>query len=261
MKKSSYEVEVIINGKPAKEYSHDGKIFIEGREGTKFSLRFHNDSWWRKLFVPAIDGLSIIDGKPASYKSSGYIVNGHSTITIDGWRENTEEVAEFYFSSPERAYAHRINKDGNLGVIGVAVFDERIEAYSYHYYYGENDMSNYYQTQYYLNEQPSVTTLNLTCGGQLEAAATTPDTLSMPRECCSVSNSAVSQSIGTGWGDTKKSKITTVEFKAKDAPESIFEIFYNTREQLELMGVDFKKTPLYVAPQAFPGQYCKPPQD
>lgn len=253
MKKSSYEVEVLVNGKPAKEYSHDGKIFIEGREGTKFSLRFHNNTWSKKLFIPTIDGLSIIDGELASYKSSGYIVDGYGTITVDGWRKNTNEVAEFYFSSPDRAYAHRVDKGGNLGVIGVAVFDERIEPTTY--FCGGTTTIADYQPKYF-DTQSTTPLWNFTGGSQcsMRSAANSVD-------YCSMSNTPVSKSLGTGWGDTKKSDVTTVEFKAMANPEAIFEIFYNTREQLESIGIDFKKAPLYVAPQAFPAQYCKPPQD
>jgi hypothetical protein len=254
MKKSSYEVEVLVNGKPAKEYSHDGKIFIEGREGTKFSLRFHNNTWSKKLFIPTIDGLSIIDGELASYKSSGYIVDGYGTVTIDGWRKNTNEVAEFYFSSPDRAYAHRVDKGGNLGVIGVAVFDEKIEPIPY-YCGGSTTVINY--TSPYLDNVKTATPLWNFIGGSQYSMGPYANSVNY----CSLSNTPVSKSLGTGWGNTKKSNVTTIEFKAMSSPETIFEIFYNTREQLESMGIDFKKAPLYMAPQAFPAQYCKPPQD
>ena len=84
MLKQSYELEVLINGKAAKEYGHDGKFYIEGREGTRFSIRIKNNSYARKLFVPTIDGLSVMNGEEGDFESSGYIVQGYGSITIDG---------------------------------------------------------------------------------------------------------------------------------------------------------------------------------
>ena len=72
---------------------------------------------------------------------------------------------------------------------------------------------------------------------------------------------SVSQEVGTGWGEEKESYVTTVSFEQEDRADTIFEIYYNTREQLEKMGIDFKKKPLYISPQAFPGNYCQPPEN
>src|SRR5207245_1882656 len=94
------------------------------RKDTKFSIKIRNNSYSRKLFVPTVDGLSIMDGKDADYHSGGYIVQGHSSITIDGWRTSDKDVAEFFFSSPEGSYRKQMHKGDNLGIIGVAVFDE-----------------------------------------------------------------------------------------------------------------------------------------
>ena len=124
MLKQSYEVEVLVNGKPAKEYAHSGKVYIEGRKGTHFSIRIRNNSYSRKLFIPTIDGLSVMNGETGDFNSSGYIVSSHDSITIDGWRTSDKEVAEFFFSSPEGSYAKKIKNGDNLGVIGVAVFEE-----------------------------------------------------------------------------------------------------------------------------------------
>ncbi len=69
-----------------------------------------------------------------------------------------------------------------------------------------------------------------------------------------------SQDLGTGWGNSRRSEVTTVEFEREGHPTAMFEVYYNTREQLERQGVNFKREPLYATPNAFPGQYCKPPQ-
>jgi len=125
MLKSTFEFEVLVNGHPAKEFYHKGNSYIEGKEGSKFSLRMRNNSSNKALFVPTVDGLSIMDGKEASFDSRGYIVPAYDAITIDGWRTSDDKVAEFFFASPKSSYAKKMHKGNNLGVIGCAVFKER----------------------------------------------------------------------------------------------------------------------------------------
>lgn len=273
MIKSSYEVEILVNGKPLKEYVHDGKLYIEGREGTKFSLRVRNNSAQRKLFIPSIDGLSVMDGKDASFDSSGYIVQPYSTLTIDGWRTSNKEVAEFFFSSPNDSYGKKKGKGNNLGVIGCAVFGEKVKP-SIQYYDNRDVWPDIFPNQKWGNGYPFYTTSTYSGSGTIslntsdikwEASSLSAD--SSGKVNAMYMNSAgdvrkfTNQELGTGWGDRKKSEVTLVDFDREAEPREVFEILYNTREQLEKIGISFAKAPVYVAPQAFPGQFCEPPQN
>ena len=238
MTKSNYEVEVLINGKPVKEYIHDGKVYIEGRKETRFSLRLRNNSWQRKLFIPSIDGLSVMNGEECSFDSSVYIVKPYSSVTIDGWRVSDSEVAEFYFSSSSDSYRKRMGKGNNLGVIGVAVFSEKYKMPIINSFY-----CNHSQTEFPRYTLSSATALN-------NASLSTSG----------ASVRSMSQDLGTGWGESKRSEVVSVEFDRENHEDTMFEIFYNTREQLQKLGINFKREPLYVTPQSFPGQFCKPPK-
>lgn len=286
MYKSSYEVEILINGKPAKEYRHEDKVYIEGRQGTRFSIKIRNNSFSRKLFVPTVDGLSVMNGEEGSYKSSGYIVKGYDSITIDGWRTSDKDVAEFFFSSPEGSYRKEMDKGNNIGMIGVAVFDEvyRQPVYTispcYHTHYAQT--TNY---PYWTNTCGGVngcTIANAGGGGggatqgggvgsgtsglnsltaQFNASNNIQQAGNIKSAMCSANvGSSPAQALGTGFGDQKHSEVTSVSFERVSSPDVIFEIHYNTREELEKAGICFKKEPLYVTPSAFPGQYCKPPK-
>ena len=125
MIKQNYEMEVFVHGKPIKEYIHQNKIYIEGRKNSAFSIKLRNNSSEKALFVLTIDGLSVLDGKDASFDSRGYIINGYDSMTVNGWRMNDNEVAQFFFSSPDESYRKRMSKGNNLGVIGLAVFTEK----------------------------------------------------------------------------------------------------------------------------------------
>jgi hypothetical protein len=278
MQKSNYEVEVLVNGKPLKEYLHEGRMYVEGREGTTFSLRLRNSTGSRKLFVPSIDGLSVMNGEEARHDSSGYIVRPWSAVTVDGWRTSDESVAEFYFSRPDDSYRKRMERGNNLGVIGVAVFSEKempqpvvIKEYlppHHHchrsYCWGckqfhcrcDGCNSNIYPVRFGLD----MTTGQFAGFSANTVAMGDIGTVSLNAMNESHSMKAMSQQgIGTGWGDAKRSEVVSVEFERKGAADTLFEIYYNTREQLEAAGVNMKRGALEVAPQAFPGQYCKPP--
>ncbi len=75
--------------------------------------------------------------------------------------------------------------------------------------------------------------------------------------------SDLSAGIGTGFGDSKYAPVRTVDFERSSSnPDSLITIYYNTREKLEEMGVEFKRV-VNVAPSAFPKEedgYCIPPK-
>lgn len=271
MLKSSYEVEILINGKPAKEYYHNGKTYIEGRKGTRFSIKLKNNSYSRKLFVPTIDGLSIMNGEEGSYNSSGYIVKGYSSITIDGWRTSDKDVAEFFFSSPDGSYRKKMDKGNNLGLIGVAVFDEVYHAPTYTYtpcYCPNCWPHGTISSPTWPNGTYTCGTGNDVIGSSFNLKALSSNDVSnvsnnynMQVMSFKESGSSPSQALGTGFGESKHSEVTSVEFDRKSNPDTIFEIYYNTREELEKTGICFKKESLYVTPEAFPGNYCKRPQN
>src|ERR1035437_516469 len=261
MIKSQFEFEVLVNGSSAKEYSHQGNYYIEAKEGSKFSLRLRNNSNQRALFVPTVDGLSVMSGDEASFKSRGYIVKAYDAITIDGWRTDKNTVAQFFFSNPKASYAQKINKGGNLGVIGCAVFQEITQIHTYDIM--TDLVTTYPKIQpWYFNVGTGGTTQTsnypLTNSQQCNtfySAASGNTTLS-----CSNVTPGMSAGVATGFGEDKHSPTITVEFDKQPTPAAVFSFYYNTRKNLEAMGVEFKK-PVYVTPSAFPNEegYCKRP--
>jgi len=244
----NFEVQVLVNGRQVEEYCKDGRIFIEGRPGSKYSLRVKNNSNSRILAVPTIDGLSVIDGKEAGYDSRGYIIGKYSSVTIDGWRTSDETVAEFCFSSPEDSYVKKGGGDTkNKGVIGVAIFYEKDHIENWIDLRLEKTRSHprppFYPYWFATDNTFSSThtTVTLSCSGILRS----PE-----------------QKVGTGFGKEKESRVEKVEFDRNKRPVAVFEILYNTREELEKMGVIQKNRTGYISPSAFPkeNEYCKRPK-
>lgn len=98
---------------------------VIGRAGQRYELRFKNNTDTRLEIVASVDGLDVLDGKPAAITKRGYLVEPGSGITIDGWRTSLNSVAAFRFGSVENSYAGKKYGDSrNVGVIGIAVFYE-----------------------------------------------------------------------------------------------------------------------------------------
>jgi hypothetical protein len=106
-------------------FAHEGRQFLLGSAGDRYTIRLVNPTPTRIEAVVSVDGLDVLDGKTASLSKRGYVVPAFGTATIDGWRTSMDSVASFRFSSVRDSYAARTGGDRNVGVIGVACFRER----------------------------------------------------------------------------------------------------------------------------------------
>ncbi len=105
-------------------FAADGRTYVVGQAGQRYSIRITNDTGGRYEVVGSVDGLDVVDGRPAAYGKRGYIVAPYSTFTIDGFRTSDDTVAAFRFASVRESYASRTGDDRNVGVIGLAFFAE-----------------------------------------------------------------------------------------------------------------------------------------
>lgn len=103
-----------------------GGRFVVGKKGREYQIKIKNLSNARVEAVLSVDGLDVIDGKPASTKKRGYIVNPKQTLVVKGFRTSHEAVASFKFSSVGSSYANlRHGETRNVGVVGLAVYHEK----------------------------------------------------------------------------------------------------------------------------------------
>lgn len=112
-------------GRPLPGYQVGGKTFAVGESGERYTIWLENRTPARFEVVVSVDGLDVIDGKSAAFGKRGYLINPHSSLEIDGFRQSEDTVAAFRFGSVRGSYAARKGDDRNVGVIGVAVFHER----------------------------------------------------------------------------------------------------------------------------------------
>ena len=99
--------------------------FVVGEEGRRYSIIVRNRSDLRLEVVLSVDGLDVLDGQTASFRKRGYVIRPHGQVNVDGFRQSTEAVAAFRFSSVRESYANqKYGETRNVGVIGIAVFNE-----------------------------------------------------------------------------------------------------------------------------------------
>jgi hypothetical protein len=103
----------------------NGRTLILGADGDRYKIVVRNSTTARFEVVASVDGLDVIDGKPADPHRRGYIVDPHDVLVIDGFRTSDANVAAFRFGRVADSYAARTSGDRNVGVVGLAIFSER----------------------------------------------------------------------------------------------------------------------------------------
>lgn len=275
MTHNSYKFEVLINGSPVAEYSHESDTYIEGREGSEFTLRFKNTGSKRVLVVMSVDGLSVMDGETASYSSNGYIVDPYGSIKIPGWRLSDEEVAKFYFATKKDSYAKSKNKDLDVGVVGCVVFEEDTPEY-------ERFIKEYiiekekcvpcpcphvhpydpcpwtpYPNPVWCGDNTFNLTTSATNTGAVAELNVSAQNSSKQLSVEPTAQVFTAQNLGAGFGEATDHHVEAVSFKRENSPSATMSIYYDDRKGLQAKGVYLGHSH---KADAFPGQFCKPPK-
>jgi hypothetical protein len=118
-------MDVLVDSVPVKPVAYAGRSYLPvSRLGTEYEIRIWNHGPRRIAAIVSVDGLSVINGRPASEWGSGYIVDARSSIVIKGWRRDLETVNAFTFEPREKSYATRMGHPENVGVIGLLAIEE-----------------------------------------------------------------------------------------------------------------------------------------
>ena len=245
---SSYQVEVLVDGRPARTYWHDGETFVLGRLGERYTIRVSNHTGRRVEAVVSVDGRDVIDGRPGDFaRKRGYLIPAWGEVEIDGWRLSQWQAAAFRFSSVADSYAGRMGNARHVGVIGVAIFPER--AYrprpvipSIPYRDGDDRAREGHGLNGSIENEASPSTRNATAPARspslAESTESAPAAKSAPSE--SLAQRRSRPGLGTGFGEAVNSPIREVEFVRANPsePSVILGLRYNDRSGLLAMGID-----------------------
>ena len=260
---NQYELSVVVNSRPVTEYVHQGLVFVEGRANSSYELQIKNNSYERIMAIPSVDGLGVIDGKPAGSESPGYIIEPYQTLNIPGWKVDDNFAAEFQFGASKSSYSNRTGKgQKNVGVIGLMVFRPRpspqafINAYSF-----TSTMTG--TPSPVTSGTPSPDWNTPTSGGLVGGSILMNNAMlggnaamrgiAIPSGgAASLSKGPVTQSLGTEYGDATAFQTTTTTFDKRDPdfPDALMAVYYDDAAGLEARGIilSYRNT----APQAFP---------
>lgn len=250
------------NGNALVGTNHEGQLYVAGKKGTRYQVRVRNKTNKRLCVVVTVDGRNVITGKPGDHRDSGHVLDPYDSWVFQGWRTSSTQVAAFEFGKKEEAYSSQMGSPENVGIIGVAVFEEyelapiiktvrELVPVPYPVY------PNPWVPQY---PQPlrfwyGDSTINPVYGGVSNhsvASATNPIATGQQ------------QALGTGWGEAVTSTVTRTEFKrATESPCEVISIRYDSLKALQSRGIMVKPSAKrQTVPQAFPENgenYCVPP--
>jgi len=117
------------NGDPLEAVHVGDRTFVVGQAGQRYSIVLQNHTAHRFEAVGTVDGLDVINGKPGTFDNRGYVLMPHATLEIEGFRTSTAAVAAFRFAAVADSYAAQTGSARNVGVIGIAFFSERGDAF------------------------------------------------------------------------------------------------------------------------------------
>lgn len=275
----AYTGHVHVRGRPVKEVHFRGRTYIEGRKGTEYTLHFGNPYMMsydlkrsplhgtRVLVIPSVDGLCVIDGKPAGRNSPGFIVEHGQKIDIPGWMVNSSTAAKFTFwpqdARGEQTYVEELSKSGanvdlgNQGLIGFLVLEEEIPDTI-------SPPISTWEVDHSLTPRGIGSSSDL---GMMASANLAQTSLNCSGQATMDSFSAEDTGMGTKFGEATDFRTRTGEFKrGKVVGEIVIE--YDTLRGLKDRGIPvhlFKgSNKMYGERSAFPADQelgCTPPPD
>jgi len=236
------EVWITSDGESLPIFYVDGLHYLLGQRGVPYEIWLVNRTDARLEAVVSVDGRDVITGRRADYQSDrGYILYPGEELQIEGFRTSLDSVAAFEFADVSESYAARMGDPSNVGVIGVALFEEDERGEPVPIAGGEASDDEYYPPP---SSQPSPKAKAAPGAG---AAAD----MAMEEEA---------QGLGTKYGDQVGSQAEIVPFKRKDQdrPLELIGLYYDDRRGLEAKGVEFPDDMRYHSldpdgPNPFPG--------
>jgi len=246
------------NGRPVKIYAHEGRFFIESREGTEYAIEIkNNNSFWGEA-VAAVEGLSVMNGKKASVSDYGYVIPAFGSLRVKGYRKNLEEVGAFVFTKKEKSYAAADKGEPtNVGVIAVAVWREKSSVI-----YSTYPVSSWlYATPPQFGTTTSAVwsvptySTGLVLGG-FSGGSPQAENVSLSCLSCSTTDSF---DHGTTWGQKVQDKVSTTTFERETNLLTQFSIFYNSKENLQALGIKLVEEKVINYPTPFPASFATPP--
>lgn len=237
------------DGRVLPQTPHRGQTWLPGEPGHRYAVRLRNTGPQRVLVVLSVDGVNAITGQTADTRQAGYVLSPWQELDVEGWRKSMGTVAGFVFVDPSDSYATRTGRPDNVGVIGIAVYDEKPTAT------GIARIADAHPSTPRMERQPQPAAQARSAEA---AAAPTADTAAR-----GYSPAPAAPSLGTGHGRIESSQAHTTTFARQSRPAQVVQLRYDTWQGLLAQGVPvsppYHRQHRYDAPQAFPNGFVPDP--
>jgi hypothetical protein len=205
------------------QYRHRGVDWIAGDPGHRYSVRLSNTSGERVLVVLSIDGVNAVTGQTAHPSQAGYVLEPWQSTQVNGWRKSMDDVAQFVFTDLPDSYAARTGRPENVGVIGIAVFQQARHEYA----------PPIHQPRERYGRDASGAREGDAAASRAESAAP-----SSARAGKAIARDQAGQVLGTGHGEREWSPVSHTGFeRATRAPAQVTQLRYDDYRTLVARGV------------------------
>lgn len=240
---------------------HTGQAFTEVPTGYtgEYQVRLTNNWPARRLAVLSVDGINVVDGSDAGYDGPGYVLEPFASVTVKGFLRSNAECARFQFADATASYAAGTGRGTkNVGVIGVAVFDERVQPAQFTPPILVQPVVQPVPWPVYWWEHMTISTTGVSNEATFSCSAADVPMSSLSHQTSTRCSTGVTKSVqpaqqlGTAYGRAEAFHTTATSFtRATRSPALVVTLRYATTETLRTWGVpvDAVAPP---APSAFP---------
>lgn len=208
------------DGRALKVHWHGGRAHIAGRPGNDYRIEIRSREGGRLLAVVSVDGVNVVSGETADPSQAGYVLAPRGRLSIQGWRKSLAQTAAFTFTALPDSYAARTGRPGDVGVIGVALYRERVVA-------------------------PAVPEASISRQAPASAPAARDNagdgaagSRAKTGASADATGAAREERLGTGHGRRERSHARRVSFeRATGTPVETITLYYDRRENLVAAGV------------------------
>lgn len=241
------------SGETLQVHRHQGEYWVAGRPGARYAVSVRNTTGARVMTVVSVDGVNVVSGETAAWNQTGYVLSPWQPYDITGWRKSSSEVAAFHFIASPASYAARTGRPDHVGVIGVAVFREKVAPVAQPWPeqrpeplpHSRHDPRERLARSEAAGAPPAPAASGATANAQ--DSATAPAT---EREASAARRPA--SRLGTGHGEREDAWVGHTTFERRsERPDDLIRIRYDSHENLVAMGI-LSARPVPPRPNPFP---------
>ncbi|MBS0373169.1 MAG: hypothetical protein JSR73_01195 [Proteobacteria bacterium] len=222
------------SGATLEPHYYRGEYWVAGAPGDRYSISIRSRQPGRLLAVTSVDSVNVVTGETAGWQQGGYVFDPYESYGILGWRKSDSQVAAFEFTASPQSYAERTGRPANVGVIGVALFRERV---------AEPAVAQ--------NLARSEAAADASAAGKAAAAGRPAE--SEARLASPAAPAPMEPKLGTGHGARETSLVARTAFERRGAePDEVIRIRYDSLANLVALGVIRSPAPRGGRPDPFP---------